>query len=155
MLIDSPIGPLSLEASATGLTRIEFGGSDGPSSPLLLDAAEQLAEYFAGQRQFFDLPLDVPAGSFRTAVQAMLTEIPYGRTVTYTELATTCGHPRAVRAAGTACATNPLPIIRPCHRVLRSDGSLGGYRGGLEAKKWLLDHEQRVLGNLRDGQGVQ
>ncbi|WP_369408304.1 methylated-DNA--[protein]-cysteine S-methyltransferase [Corynebacterium hylobatis] len=147
MLIDSPLGPLSLTASDTGLTRIDFGGPDGPSSPLLLDAARQLTEYFAGERLLFDIPLDLPEGGFRTAAQACLEDIPYGQTVTYTELAATCGNPKAVRAVGSACATNPVPIIRPCHRVLRADGSLGGYRGGLDAKKWLLEHEQRVLGN--------
>ncbi|WP_349293704.1 methylated-DNA--[protein]-cysteine S-methyltransferase [Corynebacterium suedekumii] len=67
--------------------------------------------------------------------------------MSYTELAAACGNDLAVRAVGSACATNPLPIIRPCHRVLRADGSLGGYRGGPAAKQWLLDHEQRVLGN--------
>lgn len=148
MLIDSPIGPLSLTASDTGLTRIDFGGPDGPSSPLLLNAARQLAEYFAGERRLFDIPLDVTAEGFRATAQVCLTDIPFGHTVTYSELAANCGNPKAVRAVGSACATNPLPIIRPCHRVLRTDGSLGGYRGGLAAKQWLLDHEQRVLGNL-------
>lgn len=155
MLIDSPLGPLSLSASDTGLTRIDFGGPAGPSSPLLLTTARQLAEYFAGERLLFDVPLDVPAESFRAAAQARLEEIPYGQTVTYTEFATLCGNPRAVRAVASACATNPVPIIRPCHRVLRADGSLGGYRGGLDAKKWLLEHEQRVLGNRGGGPGVQ
>ena len=133
VLIDSPIGPLSLSASGTGLTGLSFGGPD-----------RQLADYFAGTRRLFDVPLDLPAAGFRAAAQARLAEIPYGRTVTYAELAAMSGNPRAVRAAGSACATNPLPIIRPCHRVLRSDGSLGGYRGGLDAKRWLLDHEKRV-----------
>lgn len=148
MLIDSPLGPLSLSASDTGLTRIDFGGPEGPSSPLLLDTARQLAEYFAGDRRLFHVPLDVPTEGFRAAAQARLETIPYGQTATYTELAAACGNPKAVRAVGSACATNPVPIIRPCHRVLRTDGSLGGYRGGLDAKKWLLEHEQRVLGNL-------
>lgn len=155
MLVESPIGPLSLHASGTGLTRVEFGGADGPSSPLLLAAARQLAEYFAGERLLFDVPLDAPVGGFRAEAQARLAEIPYGRTVTYAGLAAMCGNPRAVRAAGTACATNPLPLLRPCHRVLRSDGSPGGYRGGTAAKRWLLEHEQRVLGNLPGGGGVQ
>lgn len=155
MLIDSPIGPLSLTATDTGLTRIDFGGPEGAPSPLLLDAARQLAEFFAGERRLFDVPLDLPVTGFRATAQARLADIPYGRTVTYTELATASGNPRAVRAVGSACATNPLPIIRPCHRVLRSDGSLGGYRGGLEAKRWLLDHEQRVAGNLPGVPAVQ
>ena len=148
MRIDTPLGPLALRASDRGLTAIDFGGDPGPETPLLLDAAAQLHEYFAGRRLLFDVPLDLPDAGFRGQVQAALATIPLGETVSYGQLAELCGNPRAVRAVGSACATNPVPIIRPCHRVLRSDGSLGGYRGGLEAKIWLLEHEQRVSGNL-------
>lgn len=148
MLIETPIGPLVLRASDRGLTAVDFGGEPGPETPLLLDVASQLAEYFAGDRLLFDVPLDLPTTGFRADAQAALTSIPFGGTVSYTELATSCGRPGAVRAVGSACATNPVPLIRPCHRVLRADGSLGGYRGGLEAKTWLLAHEKRILGNL-------
>ena len=148
MLIDTPIGPLSLRGSDRGLTSIDFGGEPGPESPLLLDAAAQLTEYFEGRRLLFDVPLDLPGDGFHARVQAALADIPYGETVSYSELAALCGNPRAVRAVGSACAGNPVPVIRPCHRVLRADGSLGGYRGGLDAKTWLLDHEKRVRGNL-------
>ena len=147
MLISTPIGPLTLTASERGLTAVDFGGEGTGSSPLLVDAAAQLTEYFAGTRRTFDLPLDVPDTGFRATAQAALADIAFGQTMSYTELAAACGNYLAVRAVGSACATNPLPIIRPCHRVLRADGSLGGYRGGPAAKQWLLDHEQRVLGN--------
>lgn len=147
MLISTPIGPLTLFASDAGLTRISFGGAGSGSSPLLIDAASQLAEYFTGQRHSFHLPVDVPDAGFHGQVQAALVDIPFGQTVSYSALAATCGREKAVRAVGTACAINPLPIIRPCHRVVRADGSMGGYLGGIEAKQWLLNHEQRVLGN--------
>ncbi len=148
MLIDTPIGPLVLRGTDRGLTSIDFGGDPGPETPLLLDVAAQLTEYFEGRRQLFDVPLDLPGDGFRARAQAALEDIPYGETLSYTDLAARCGNPRAVRAVGSACATNPVPIIRPCHRVLRADGSLGGYRGGLDAKTWLLEHEMRVRGNL-------
>lgn len=151
--IDSPIGPLLLVASDTGVSRIAFAvedhealieaaGSIAGSTDALDDAAQQLTEYFTGQRTSFDLPLDraAPEG-FLTRVQHHLAEIGYGQTRTYREIAVALDNPGAVRAVGAACASNPLPIIQPCHRVLRSDGGLGGFRGGLPAKQLLLDLE--------------
>ena len=159
--VDSPLGPLLLVASERGLTRVAFASQDhgqvlgqlaATVSPRVLEAPErlepaarELGEYFAGRRRTFDLPLDLTtSGEFRRAVQLLLPTIGYGRTVSYTELATLAGRPAAVRAVGTACATNPLPVVVPCHRVLRGDGSLGGYLGGLEAKRTLLELETRV-----------
>lgn len=159
--IDSPLGSLLLVASDRGLTRIAFASQDhdrvlaelaAQVSPRILRApgrleraARELDEYFAGTRRSFDLPLDLAAtGEFRRTVQQLLPTIGYGRTVSYTELATLAGRPSAVRAAASACATNPLPVVVPCHRVLRTDGSLGGYLGGLAAKRALLDLEARV-----------
>jgi methylated-DNA-[protein]-cysteine S-methyltransferase len=156
--VDSPVGPLLLAATDHGLVRIAFGVEDharvltdlatriGPRilrSPLRLGAAVgQLAEYFDGHRRSFDLPLDLRLSSgFRRQVIDHLREIAYGRTESYAEVAAAAGSPRAVRAVGTACATNPLPVVVPCHRVLRSDGSLGGYLGGIEAKQALLSLE--------------
>ena len=99
----------------------------------------QLSEYFAGQRQSFELPLDFRLSSgFRRQVLAHLPEIGYGHTESYAQVAAATGNPRAVRAVGSACATNPIPVVVPCHRVVRSDGTSGGYRGGPEAKKSLL-----------------
>jgi methylated-DNA-[protein]-cysteine S-methyltransferase len=157
--VDSPIGSLLLVATERGLIRVAFASQDHDrvldqlataisprvlKAPRRLDpAARELDEYFAGTRRDFDLPLDLTTtGEFRRAVQLLLPTIGYGRTVSYSELAALAGRPAAVRAVGTACATNPLPVVVPCHRVLRGDGSLGGYLGGLEAKRTLLDLER-------------
>lgn len=152
----SPLGELLLAATPGGLVRVAFacegfedvladlvhraGGPVGTGD--LAWARDQLHEYFAGERTRFDLPVDWGLTSgFRGRAQRALTEIPYGSTESYGDLARRLGNPGAVRAVGTACATNPLPVVVPCHRVLRSDGTLGGYRGGLEAKRYLLDLE--------------
>lgn len=157
--LDTPIGPLLLAATTTGLVRVAFEREDFDTvlaqlaakvsprivaAPGPLDAvATQLEEYFAGTRHAFDLPLDHALSSgFRQEVQRFLPHIGYGRTLTYKEVAALVGNPTAVRAVGTACATNPLPVVVPCHRVLRSDGGLGGYLGGIEAKTTLLDLER-------------
>jgi methylated-DNA-[protein]-cysteine S-methyltransferase len=155
---DSPVGQLLLAATPRGLVRVAYDqeGTDtvlqslsAMISPRVLaapgrleGAARQLDEYFAGRRRVFDVPLDLQlARGFRGTVLAHLTRIPYGRTKSYAEVAAGTGRPRAVRAVGSACATNPLPLLVPCHRVLRSDGSLGGYLGGVEIKKTLLQLE--------------
>ncbi|GAB3271177.1 methylated-DNA--[protein]-cysteine S-methyltransferase [Sinomonas notoginsengisoli] len=154
-IIDSPVGRLLIAATERGLVRVAYEreGLDtvlqvlsDRLSPRILEAPERLGsaaremeEYFAGTRTQFDLPLDLSlSGGFRRTVLAHLEIIPFGATESYTEVARAVGNPKAVRAVGTACATNPLPVVVPCHRVLRSDGSLGGYIGGLEAKTALL-----------------
>lgn len=157
--LETPVGPLLLAATETGLVRVAFEreGFDAVleslaqrisprvlEAPRRLDAAAvELDEYFAGRRHSFDVPLDFALTSgFRRSVQTSLPGIDYGRTRSYKEIAELVGSPRAVRAVGTACATNPLPVVLPCHRVLRSDGGLGGYIGGLEAKTALLSLEK-------------
>ena len=142
--MDSPIGPLRILATEASLTRVCFEGElmlhDVPSDHPL--ATQELTEYFAGTRREFTVPLDLRGvTAFREAVLRELMTVPYGETTTYAELARAVGNPRAVRAVGSACATNPLPLFIPCHRVLRSDGQLGGYRGGVEAKRVLLRME--------------
>ena len=156
--VDSPVGTLLLAATDQGLVRVAYDREDhdhvlqGLSdqiSPRILRAprrldqfARQLAEYFAGKRRDFVLPLDFRlTRGFRRAVLGHLVLINYGHTETYAEVAAATGRARAVRAVGTACATNPMPVVVPCHRVLRSDGKLGGYIGGLEAKAALLSLE--------------
>ncbi len=156
--IDSPVGPLLLAATGSGLVRVAYQreGFDavltslasalGPRvllAPQRLEpAARQLEEYFAGTRTRFDLPLDhALSAGFRQQVHCYLPRIAYGATQSYGEVAAALGNPRAVRAVGSACATNPLPVIVPCHRVLRSDGGLGGYLGGTAAKTTLLELE--------------
>jgi methylated-DNA-[protein]-cysteine S-methyltransferase len=156
--VDSPVGTLLLAATDQGLVRVAYEAEDHDHvlqtlsqliSPRILRAprrldqvAHQLTEYFTGERRDFVLPLDFRlAHGFRRAVLAHLVLINYGQTETYAEVAAATGHARAVRAVGTACATNPMPVIVPCHRVLRSDGKLGGYVGGLETKATLLSLE--------------
>jgi methylated-DNA-[protein]-cysteine S-methyltransferase len=153
--VDSPIGPLLLAATESGLLRVAFAREDHDRvleslaarvSPRILHAprrldepARELDEYFAGRRRSFALPIDLRlASGFRREVLEHLPAIAYGRTATYAELAQASGRPKAVRAVGSACATNPLPLVVPCHRVLRTDGTLGGYLGGLDAKRALL-----------------
>ncbi len=151
--LETPIGELLLVANEEGLTYLAFSdenyatftaGSTSGETPILEQARHELNEYFTGQRTEFSVPLAWPRDllpGFRGEVQHFLLNIPFGETRTYKELAVEIGNPGAIRAVGTACATNPLPIFAPCHRILRTDGSLGGYRGGLEAKQWLLDLE--------------
>ena len=156
--LDSPVGVLLLAATERGLVRVAFQREDHDAvlerlaraiSPRILRApdrldavARELDEYFAGTRQRFDLPLDHQLSKgFRRSVLAHLPEIGYGQTKSYAQVALAAGSPRAVRAVGTACATNPLPLVVPCHRVVRSDGSFGSYLGGVEAKQLLLHLE--------------
>ena len=158
-VIDSPVGPLLLATTDQGLIRVAFALEDHDAvlqtladriSPRILSApgrldtaARELDEYFAGRRHAFDLPLDwrLSAG-FRRTVLSHLPEIGYGQIASYSTVAGLAGSPKAVRAVGTACATNPLPVVVPCHRVVRADGSMGGYRGGPDAKRTLLTLEE-------------
>lgn len=156
--VDTPLGTLLLAATEQGLVRVAYAsqGHDAALaqlaelvSPRILNApgrldavTRQLGEYFGHQRQVFDVPLDLRlSAGFRRSVLAHLRQIPYGATESYAQVAAAAGSPRAVRAAGTACATNPVPIVVPCHRVVRSDGSSGGYAGGPAAKQALLTLE--------------
>ncbi|WP_028267929.1 methylated-DNA--[protein]-cysteine S-methyltransferase [Arthrobacter sp. MA-N2] len=153
--LDSPIGHLLLAATERGLVRVAFDVEDHDAvlqllaeklsprilfSPARLDsAARELDEYFAGSRRSFDLPLDFSLSrGFRLSVLEHLPRIAYGHTESYAQVALAAGSPRAVRAVGSACATNPLPVIVPCHRVVKSDGSFGNYLGGTAAKRTLL-----------------
>lgn len=154
-VVGSPLGDLLLAATERGLVRVAFA-SEGLDSvlevlsrqisprvlvaPARLDrSARELEEYFAGTRRRFDLALDLRlATGFRRDVVAALPQIGYGEVASYASVAARAGSPRATRAVGTACARNPLPLVLPCHRVVRSDGSLGQYAGGAPAKAWLL-----------------
>lgn len=148
-------GKLYLTASPHGLVRVAFDCEDNPvpagalqgTSSVLDTAARELQEYFSGTRAHFTVPLEWQAqGSvpgFHATVQRALLDIPYGRTWSYSELAAHVGRPSAARAVGTACARNPLPIVVPCHRVTRADGTNGHYLGGAETKQLLIALEQR------------
>jgi len=156
--LETPVGTLLLAATLAGLVRVAYDseGLDGVldqlahkvSSRILLapkrldEAARQLEQYFSGGRTSFDLPLDLRlSAGFRRSVLSFLPAIRYGQTASYQFVATAVDNPKAVRAVGTACATNPLPVVIPCHRVIRSDGQLGAYLGGPDIKRRLLDME--------------
>ena len=148
-VVDSPIGPLGLVASDTGLQAVMFDGRrvrpDG-SSRVLDDAVRQLAAYFAGDLIRFELPLELHGTEFNRRCWLALATIPYGQTVSYGEQARRLGlGSDAARAVGSANGRNPLPIVLPCHRVIGADGSLTGFGGGLDTKRFLLEHEGALL----------
>jgi methylated-DNA-[protein]-cysteine S-methyltransferase len=158
--VDSAVGRLLLAATPLGLLRVAFANEGHDSvlqnlsarvSPRVLEAptrldpvARQLEEFFTGRRHRFDVALDwsLSHGFRRTVLEHLNSDIGYGTTTSYAALARRSGSPNAVRAVGTACATNPIPIVVPCHRVIRSDGAIGAYRGGPAAKRVLLDLER-------------
>ncbi|KEZ75854.1 methylated-DNA--[protein]-cysteine S-methyltransferase [Salinisphaera hydrothermalis] len=146
----SPLGPLRLVGDGTVLFSVTMteqrhaatGNAGWHRDDSAFEAArQQLDEYFAGQRQTFDLALAPNGTAFQQRVWAALADIPFGHTENYGELARRIGSPRAARAVGLANGRNPIPIIVPCHRVIGADGSLTGYGGGIERKRWLLQHE--------------
>ena len=147
-----PLGPMTLAATDKGLAGVWFDGQkhmpdtrgwpEQPDHPLLQQARRELAQYFAGQRVAFELPLDLHQGTlFQQQVWQGLLDIPFGRTLAYGELGARIGRPAAVRAVGAAVGRNPVSIIVPCHRVVGANGSLTGYAGGLERKTALLQLE--------------
>jgi len=155
--LSSPIGRVRVVARDGAICRVDFEthagfedsarGDERPDDPLLARALVQLREYFAGERAEFDLPLEPEGGTpFQRRAWKALREIPFGQTRTYGDQARAIQHPTAVRAVGAANGRNPIGIIVPCHRVIGSDGKLTGYAGGMAAKRWLLEHEARVLG---------
>jgi methylated-DNA-[protein]-cysteine S-methyltransferase len=160
-VMDSPLGPLTLVASDRGLRAVMWPDErigrigtddlmiedelvDDASHPVLIATASQLEEYFDGSRTDFDLPLDLVGTDFQLACWFALDDIPYGQTRTYGEQASSVGRPTATRAVGAANGRNPVSIVLPCHRVIGADGSLTGFGGGLDAKRWLLDHEHSL-----------
>ena len=148
--MDSQIGELLLAGDEDGLRRVSMPPFAVDTQwtrddELFVDAREQLEQYFRGERRDFDLPLKLDGNSFQLAVWGALREIPYGETVSYGHVARTLGHPEAPRAVGAANGRNPVAIIVPCHRVIGADGSLTGYGGGLERKRFLLDLEAGVI----------
>ncbi|MBK9001280.1 MAG: methylated-DNA--[protein]-cysteine S-methyltransferase [Myxococcales bacterium] len=139
----SPIGPLTLVASDDALVELRFGASmTTHETPLLAQARAELDEYFAGERERFDVPLAPEGTAFQRQVWRALAEIPHGQTRSYAEIAARIGRPTATRAVGAANGQNPIAILIPCHRVLASSGALRGYRWGLDKKEALLVHER-------------
>ena len=159
---NSPVGSIYLVATRDALVRLQFGAlgdendfpfpveAQGRVNSVLKQAIHQLAEYFSGDRQKFDLPLQLKGTPFQRRVWLALREIPYGRLWSYSHLAKRIGQPGAVRAVGNANGRNPLPIIIPCHRVIRKNGKLGGYSSGLEIKRMLLKIEGVDVSRLTD-----
>lgn len=156
--IPSPLGPLVADVTDAGLRALHFDPGTWPEAPdlpepiganvdpaghpVLAALATQLDAWFAGKRHRFDLPLDLRVRPFAREVLVAMVAIPYGEVRSYADLALAIGRDAgSARAVGRACNTNPVPIVVPCHRVIASDGSLGGYAGGLEVKRWLLAHE--------------
>ena len=142
LLLQSPVGPLTLSGTAEAVTALAFGAGPGAGTcPLLEEAARELEEYFQGRRQVFTVPL-APAGTpFQQRVWAELQKIPFGATASYGEIAARIGNPRACRAVGMANHHNPIAIFIPCHRVVGGGGGLVGYAGGLDVKRALLELE--------------
>lgn len=152
--MESPVGALRLLSDGEALVGVTMedraGGprldsADGRGDPLLEKARRELAEWFAGERTTFSLPLRPRGTPFQLEVWRALCEIPFGETRTYGEIAARLGRPSASRAVGAANGRNPIGIVVPCHRVIGADGTLTGYAGGMERKRWLLEHERAVL----------
>ncbi|NJC68849.1 methylated-DNA--[protein]-cysteine S-methyltransferase [Planosporangium thailandense] len=149
MTLSTPIGEVSVAADDEAVCRVRFGRQEGPpggpDNRLVVAAAAQLEEYFAGRRTAFDVPLaDVGGTDFERAVWAALSTIPYGETRTYGQIADAVGDRGAARAVGMACNRNRLPVLLPCHRVVGAGGKLVGFGGGLRRKRLLLELEARV-----------
>lgn len=160
--LKTALGDLVLTASDTAITGVYFPTSrrgaapthradwtldngTGSAAEILTQAREQLTEYFAGKRTTFELPLEALGSAFEHRVWNALRRIPFGSTISYGELAKRLGDPLQARAVGTANGKNPIPIIVPCHRVIGSNGDLTGFGGGIECKRWLLQHEGALL----------
>ena len=153
----APFGVITVVGSDLGIRYVMFS-DDAHPKPLerlrisetaihdsVNNAITQLDEYFAGSRRNFDVPLDLHGTEFQVAAWNALSKIPYGHTASYGQQAALIGRPKAVRAIGGANGRNPVAIVLPCHRIVGADGSLTGFGGGIEVKKWLLDHEQAIL----------
>ncbi len=152
-LEDTPLGPLGLHFSVRGLAALTFAGEAAATAPASPPAAvvpwieiskQGLADYFRGRAgDFSSLPLDLQGTPFQLRVWQELRKIPWGRTISYKELAARAGSPQGCRAVGQANGANPIPLIIPCHRVINANGGLGGFSSGLHRKRWLLEHEKR------------
>ena len=160
-LFTAPFGVLNVVTSDLGVRYVIFENDAHPkpldalnlqhddSHDVMREVLSQLNEYFSGKRREFELPLDLHGTEFQVAAWKSLARIPFGHTSSYGEQAASIGRPTAVRAIGGANGRNPVAVILPCHRVIGANGSLTGFGGGLEVKKWLLQHEQTVIATMR------
>ena len=156
-MIQTPVGELQAFTNEMGLcglvwpqindARFQFNSEslEPADHPLFVQLTSQLREYFAGERQHFDLPLAPVGTEFQCAVWKALREIPFGQTRSYAQQAASIGRPKAVRAVGAANGRNPISIVVPCHRVIGSNGKLTGFAGGIDVKQFLLEHESRII----------
>lgn len=146
-IIESPVGPLLLSSDGKGICGISFSRNRDVASTepdeIILQAQKELEEYFLGKRKKFTIPISLEKKGFAKSVLEQLALVPYGRTMTYCELARKAGNPKAARAVGAVMRSNPVAIVLPCHRVVGKSGSLTGFAGGLEIKKQLLDLEKQ------------
>jgi len=149
----SPLGWIEIQASNDAVTSLVFcderKNNECNDSAILKECVRQLDEYFAGRLTKFDLPVKQEGTEFQQNVWNALMDIPFGKTASYGDVAKALNHPKAVRAVGAANGKNKIGIVVPCHRVIGADGSLTGYAGGLNRKKWLLTHETKVISNLK------
>jgi len=152
--MNSPLGLIEIKATLVGIAHVIFCGEDLKkeiNSNTTTDACKlQLNEYFDSTRKTFDLPLDQQGTPFQTAIWQCLTDIPFGKTMSYGEIAHKINNPKSVRAVGGANGRNPISIIVPCHRVIGASGTLTGYAGGIERKLWLLKHEGIEVKNTKE-----
>lgn len=147
--IETPLGIASITGDEEGISEISITNNteeehSNTIPEILKDAVTQLQDYFEGKRDHFNIKLNPSGTDFQKKVWKELTKIPFGKTVTYLDIAKNLGDPKCIRAAASANGKNPLWIVIPCHRVIGSDGSLTGYAGGLWRKKWLLEHESPI-----------
>jgi methylated-DNA-[protein]-cysteine S-methyltransferase len=143
--LQSPAGALEIQANESNIIRVFFTDENSPSdhsNPVTRNAKQQLQAYFDGQLKTFDLPLEPEGTTFQKTIWHHLQQIPFGQSLSYSDVGKIAGHSKAVRAIGVANSRNPICIIIPCHRVIGRDGRLTGYSGGLHRKAWLLEHEQ-------------
>jgi len=145
--LETPLGTMEITASELAVHAIHFVDLNAAvkRNELTDITKQQLQEYFAGDREMFDLPLDPIGTMFQQKVWRALTTISFGQTCSYSDIATKIDNPKGVRAVGAANGKNPLTIVVPCHRVIGSNGALTGYASGVERKAWLLDHERKGL----------
>lgn len=149
--VNTPVGFLLVQSTQGALTQLKYidkphkSDSSSSKASLLQKTELQLSEYFKGEHRKFELPINPEGTDFQINVWRALQEIPWGEIRTYSQIAKSIGNPKAVQAVGAANAKNPIPIIIPCHRVIGSDGSLVGYSGGIDKKRWLLEHENALI----------
>ncbi len=146
LTLPSPLGVLTITSDGQAITSVAFGkqkSSKEKTDKVLLQCRKELKEYFGGRRQKFSVAISPQGTDFQRIIWREMLRVPYGKTISYSELSKRIGKPKAMRATGSACGRNPIVILIPCHRIIASGSGIGGYSGGLEKKRWLLEHEKK------------